>query len=320
MKAVLNKIKNTNSYLYLLIKVAAFLLLAFVFDFLLGAVFRHFYFRQSSGWEYSTKYSVEDTRADILIFGASRAQQQYNPLFFEERLKQTTYNAGRDGEPIFYHYGVLKGVLKRYTPKVIILDVENGIFKQAESSYDRLSVLLPFYYEHPEMRRVIEMRGPFEKLKLTSQIYPYNSMLFKIAIGNTAFNKKRKEDINGYLPLNNTLNEPIRTVDFTKPYLIDSNKLNVYRSFINDCLQANVKLYIVCSPYFINAVGIDSSMKIAKTIAAESKIDVIDFSKNQTFLSNSKLFDDTVHVNTTGAKLFTNQLIDSIIAREQKNL
>jgi len=318
MKTALKNIKNSNSYLYLFIKIVAFLLLAFIFDYLLGAVFRHFYFKQTSGWEYSTKYSIEDTKADILIFGASRAQQQYNPLFFEERLKQTAYNVGRDGESIFYHYGILKAVLKRYSPKTIILDVENGIFKQAESSYDRLSVLLPFYYDHLELRSVIEMRGHFEKFKLKSQIYPYNSLLFKIAIGNTEYNKKRKEDINGYLPLTNSLNEPIRTVDFTKPYIIDSNKLNVYRSFINDCLAADVKLYIVCSPYFINAIGVDSSMKIAKAIAAENKIDVIDFSKNQTFLSNSKLFDDTVHVNATGAKLFTNQLIDSIILVDRR--
>lgn len=316
MEAALNHLKNTKGYLYLLIKIAAFLLLAFIFDFLIGAAFRHFYFKQTSGWEYSTKYSVEDTKADLLIFGASRAQQQYNPLYFKDRFKQTAYNVGRDGEPIFYHYGILKAVLKRYTPKTIILDVENGIFKQAESSYDRLSVLLPFYYGHPELRPIIEMRGPFEKVKLISQIYPYNSLLFKIAIGNTAYNKNRKEDINGYLPLTNVLNEPIRKVDLTKQYVIDSTKLNIYRSFIKDCHTANVKLYIVCSPYFINAIGVDSSMKIAKAVAAENKITVIDFSKNQTFLTNSKLFDDTVHVNTTGAKLFTNQLIDSIIARD----
>ena len=312
-----NKIKQQRGYQYLLIKLAVFLLLVFCCDFAIGKVFSYFYFRQTSGWEYRTKYSVEDTRADILIFGASRAQQQYNPVYFEERLHQSCYNVGRDGEPIFYYYGVLKAVLKRYTPKTIILDIENGVFAEAQSSYDRLSVLLPFYKTHPEMRRVIELKSPYEKLKLQSAIYPYNSLLFKTAIGNTDFNKKRNEDIQGYVPLTGELDEAIRTVDFTLGYQIDTNTINIYRSFINDCIVAKIQLYIVCSPYFINAKGADTSMVIAKKIAAEKQLTFIDFSRDSLFLSNSKLFDDTVHVNVSGSKIFSNNLIDSIVARNK---
>ena len=98
---------SDNNNRYLLLKIAAFGVLAFVIDFIVGGILSHFYLKQKSGWEYKTKYSIEETKADILIFGASRAQQQYNPLFFEERLYQSSYNVGRDGEPIFYHYGVL---------------------------------------------------------------------------------------------------------------------------------------------------------------------------------------------------------------------
>jgi hypothetical protein len=311
-------IKQKRGYQYLLIKLLAFLLLAFGCDFAIGKVFSYFYFKQTSGWEYRTKYSVEDTKAEILIFGASRAQQQYNPVYFEERLHQSSYNVGRDGEPIFYYYGVLKAVLKRYTPKTIILDIENGVFTEAQSSYDRLSVLLPFYKTHPEMRPVIELKSPYEKLKLQSAIYPYNSLLFKTAIGNTAFNKKRNEDIQGYVPLTGALDEAIRQVDFTHGYAVDTNKINIYRSFINDCIAANVRLYIVCSPYFINAKGVDTSMVIAKKIAAEKGVTFIDFSRDSLFLNNSKLFDDTVHVNIAGSKIFTNSLIDSIVVRNKE--
>src|SRR6187399_2535876 len=135
MKNWLNNIYLTKGYKYLLLKLAFFLLIVFFSDLVVGKLFKYFYFKQSSGWEYRTKYSIEDTKADILIFGASRAQQQYNPVYFEERLNQTCYNVGRDGEPIFYFYAVLKGVLKRYTPKTIILDVENKVFTSSQSSY-----------------------------------------------------------------------------------------------------------------------------------------------------------------------------------------
>src|SRR3954453_24206010 len=92
IKRMLKNIIDTKGYKYFLFNVAAFLLMAFILDFIVGSVFKYMYNKQSSGWEYRTKYSVEDTKADILIFGASRAQQQYNPLFFEERLKKTCYN------------------------------------------------------------------------------------------------------------------------------------------------------------------------------------------------------------------------------------
>lgn len=315
MKNVFNDIYLAKGYKYLVLKIVIFISIAFIADLIIGKVFNYFYFKQSSGWEYRTKYSIEDTKENILIFGASRAQQQYNPVYFEERLHQSAYNVGRDGEPIFYYYSVLQAVLARYAPKIIILDIENGVFRKSQDSYDRLSVLLPYYKSHPELRSIIELRSSFEKWKLLSHIYPYNSLLFKIAIGNTKFNKKRNEDILGYVPLSGSLDEPIRTVDLSEKYDIDSNKVNFFKLFIEDCNKAKVKLYIVCSPYFFKPVGADQSMVLAKEIAGRKKIDFMDFSKDETFLNNPKLFDDTVHVNMEGSKTFSNKVIDSIILK-----
>ena len=181
---------NKKNYRHLLLKALLFLMLVIAADFITGSVLKHFYFRQSSGWEYRTKYSIEDTKAEVLIFGASRAQQQYNPLFIEDNLHQTCYNVGRDGMPLFYHYAVLQAVLKRYTPKMIILDCEYGALRDGSSSYERISCLLPYYNDHPEMRPVIELRGSFEKYKFFSKIYPYNSLILKIGVGNLESNKK----------------------------------------------------------------------------------------------------------------------------------
>ena len=318
MAIVFKNITATKGYQYLIFKIAVFMLLVFFADFLFGGIFHYYYIKQSSGWEYRTRYSIEETRAEVLIFGASRAQQQYNPDYFEKKLGLTSYNVGRDGEPVFYYFSLLNGILKRYTPKIIILDVENNVFKESQDSYDRLSILLPYYSTHPEMRAVIELKSPLEKLKLQSRLYPFNSMLFKIAIGNTEYNKRRFEDIKGYVPLNRALDEGIRIVDFSKiSYPIDTNKVNCYRSFIKDCIEANVKLYLVCSPYFSRTIGEDTSMAIAKKVAAENKIDFLDYSKDKIFLSNSKLFDDTIHVNSTGSAIFSNRLADTLLFKSK---
>ncbi len=299
------KKNNKKNYRHLLLKALLFLMLVAVADFITGSVLKYFYFRQSSGWEYRTKYSIEDTKAEVLIFGASRAQQQYNPLYIEDSLQQTCYNVGRDGTSFFYHYALLQSVLKRYTPKMIILDCEYGALKYSESSYDRLSSLLPFYDTHPEMRRIIELRGPYEKYKLLSKIYPYNSFIFKIAIGNLESNKKRHEDIKGYVELTHRLNEPKRTVDYTIPYPLDTIKVNMLLSFIDECKTKNIKLFLVCSPYYLNTIGNDQSFALTKKIADEKNIDFFDYSKDSLFLNNPMLFDDTVHLNSSGSKIFS---------------
>ena len=74
---------------------------------------------------------------------------------------------------------------------------------------------------------------------------------------------------------------------------------------------------LFCSPYFINAIGADASMVSAKAIAKEKNIDFIDFAKDEFFLNNSKLFDDTVHVNMAGSKIFSNRVIDSILVKSK---
>ncbi len=317
MRKLVNNIISKKGYSFLLFKIGIFLTIAYISDYALGSTFQYLYSKQKSGWEFRTKYSVEDTKADILIFGASRAQQQYNPIYFEDRLQKSCYNVGRDGESIFYYYGVLQGVLKRYHPKLILLDIENGLFAESQSSYDRLSTLLPFYKNHPEMRSLIELRSPFEKFKLYSRVYPFNSLIFKMAIGNTELSSKKNEDIKGYLPLTGSLNEKIRDVNLSKTYSVDTNKVKMYNYFINACQEANVKLYIICSPYFYNSIGIDTSMSIAKNIASQKNIVFFDFSKDQFFLNRSNLFDDTVHVNVTGSKIFSNKVIDSIIENDK---
>ena len=58
--------------------------------------------------------------------------------------------------------------------------------------------------------------------------------------------------------------------------------------------------------------------RAAKEIARENNIDFVDFSKDEDFLNNSGLFDDTIHVNVAGSKIFSNKLIDTIISKRTK--
>jgi hypothetical protein len=284
----------------------------FIFDFSIGNILSYLYFKQESGLQYRTTYSIEKTKADLLIFGSSRANHHYHPDVFEKKLHLSYYNVGRDGNFIFYHYAVLKGILKRYSPKIVILDIVQGEFQLDPNSYDRLSSLLPYYRTHPEMHSIIELRNKYEKLKLLSSIYPYNSSIFTILAGNAEFNKKRKSDIKGYVPVLKTWHNSIQMDYNPVKYKIDSIKVKAYESFIQNCIHSKVKLYIVCSPYFIKSNHTDYSIILAQGIAKKYNIKFWDFSKDSIFINNPKLFGDITHLNDDGAKIFSTKITDNI--------
>jgi hypothetical protein len=305
------KIKK-NPYRYFLFKLAIFFVLVFVIDFSIGNILRYFYFKQESGLQFRTSYSIEKTTADVLIFGSSRANHHYDPNVFEKRFNLTYYNVGRDGNYMLYHTAVLKGVLKRYSPKIVILDLNGREFQKKDNGFDYLSSLLPYYKAHPEMRSIIELKSRFEKVKMLSFIYPYNSSMFTIAVGNTEFNKKRRGDIQGYVPLTKVWNGTIQIDSSWTNYEIDSIKVKAYETFIKNCIQSKVELYIVCSPYYIKFNHSDISVKLGQEIAKRNSIEFFDYSNDTTFTNNSKLFADKAHLNETGAKVFSNLLINSI--------
>jgi hypothetical protein len=308
------KIKIRKSpYRYFFFRLLIFIIVVALLDYAIGSTLEYFYFRQTSGVLYRTNYSIEKTRSDILIFGTSRAGHDYRPDIFQKRLNLSCYDVGRDASYIYYEYAVLKAILKRYTPKMIILDFLNGEFKTDRDSYDRLQSLLPYYKSHPEMRPMIELKSPYERIKLLSKIYPYNSAIFAIAAGNSEFNKKRSGDFDGYVPLYKVWSDPIKDADSAwTNYPVDSMKIKIYEEFITDCIQAKVKLYIVCSPYFVNSKEMDYSIIKGMGIAKKYNISFYDFSRDSKFLANSRFFADEIHLNDDGATVFSNLLIDKM--------
>ena len=318
--AAMNNIKESKHFPFLY-KLMIFIITLLILDYSTGSLLEYFYKRQQSGLLYRTTYSIDSTKAEILIFGSSRANHHYDPAIFEKRLHESCYNTGRDGQTIFYNYAVLRGVLKRYSPKMIILDFSREEFLKNQEAYDKLSALLPYYDSNPEMRSVIQLKSPFEKYKLIfSKVYPYNSLIFSIAIGASDFNKSREDgmDENGYVPLTEISKQAIATDSLYEKFVLDYTKIQYFQSFIRDCINSNIKLYIVSSPVFIKYTFKDPSVDIARGIAKKFDIPFYDFSGDSLFLSDPGLFADAAHLNDKGAALNSNKVIDSIIQHERQ--
>ena len=157
-----------------------------------------------------------------------------------------------------------------------------------------MSTLYPFYRSHPETRSIIDLKGPFERIKFYSRIYPYNSLLFNIAAGNTNFKKDNAEFKNGFKPLTNSLSGPAPVIHSAENYSLDNNKVAYFERFIRLCKSKNIDLWVVYSPTYLISGEAEQSVKKAMETAAIYKIPFLNFSHDTEFLKDPALFHDSI--------------------------
>lgn len=307
-----NRIKK-NSWLYFIAKLMLLVVIVFLLDFSIGHMLRYFYFKQECGRQYRATYAIEKTTADVLVFGSSRAYFHYVPDVIENKLNLTCYNTGSPGQFLLYNYATLKAILKRYSPKVIILDITPAELRVERDSYDRLAFLLPFYNKHEEIRSIVNLRSPLERFKLLSSIYAFNSSCLMIAGGNTEYFKKIAGDTKGYKPLPKVWDQPIESKK-SVPYKIDSLKIDFYKAFIDACHRSGTKLFVVCSPLYEIYDKTEWTISIVEEIAKKKDTRFINFTNDTTFTNHADIFADPYHLNAKGSELFTKILMDKIKA------
>jgi hypothetical protein len=285
--------------------------IVFILDLVIGKTLRYYYFKETSGLHFRTTFSIDSTTAQVLIFGASRSSHHYVTELFKQKLSMGCYNCGRDGNSILYSYAIFKAATKRYNPIILIFDVNPNELNYELRSYDRLSSLLPYYKTHPEIRSIIKFKSSFEKYKMLSNIYPYNSSLLAIAIGNLELNKKRKDDSSGYIPLYNIIEDTIlHNLNPVENYL-DTNKVNAVTDIIQYCSKNNIRLVFVQSPLYAK-VSNTLSTEYFKKLAKESNVIFWNFSNEPEFVKKPDFFQDMYHMNDKGAIYFSDILIQKI--------
>jgi hypothetical protein len=282
-------------------------------DQIIGRILRHLYFSQTSGLYYRTTYSIDSTKADILVFGSSRASHHYVPEIFEETLNLEFYNTGRDGNFLLFNYATFKAVINRYSPGIVIFDINPDELAKNEQDYERLSSLLPYYRDHPEIRSIVELKSPYEKYKLLSEIYPFNSSLLTIIIGNLEVNRDRKGDRKGYVPLTGLMQDTVfHKLSFQEGGL-DINKIKSIKDIIRYCDSNDIALFFIQSPIYAQ-VGNTLSLGYLAKVTRESNVIFWDLSDHPDILSKPEFFQDQDHLNDTGAAYFSEMVVNRISA------
>lgn len=307
------------------IRIFCFLFIVVITDQLAGYLMRKLYFTQRTGQTASLNYSLYECKADILIFGNSRAQHHYDPRIISDSLQMSCYNAGIDGgHSILLPYAQIEIILKRYTPKIIIVEFNPSAMIFNALDYEKLSVLLPYYETNPELHPLILMKSPWEKMKILSAIYPFNSAIINLIRFNTNIDAYRKWDYNGFVPIKNKqLNEGMirETSYYASQSKAAPDKLKALEDIVQLCKDKNVKLYFINSPYFHEAQYKPQTPTITGNqvfeIFSQNKTNFIDYSVDPAFIGNLSLFADKVHLNENGATKYS-QIIGGLLKNKPK--
>lgn len=217
--------------------VLVLLVVVIAFDQVGGYILHHMYFSAKSGPFAETTFTFTKMDQDGIILGSSRGRRNYNPNLLADSLGISVYNAGHDGQTIFYEQSIIRMALARYSPKLVIIDLNPEEMYYREVHYDRLNVLAPYFKDYPEVRSIYLLKGirdgtgegddffvkpakrsdnswdnfwfrlhsmeewvlPLnaERFKMFSAVYPYNSTVLDIL---TALFKNRKSE-SGFKPL-----------------------------------------------------------------------------------------------------------------------
>lgn len=155
---------------------------------------------------------------------------------------------------------------------------------------------------------MVNKRSPFERLKHLSSIYPFNSLVFQIIMGNLEMNKDRKPHENGYIPFrgSNIIN-PLDTVN-TPDRPIDTFKTEILKDLMLTCKEKEIHLVLIYSPTY-NIVERNTYHKVLDAICEENDIEYLDFSNVHEILINPEFFFDRTHLNDDGARHFSGLVV-----------
>ncbi len=262
-----------------------------------------------------TDYTMKSVSDDILIFGSSRGRHHYVPSMLEDSLKMSTYNVGRDGYFLSYQCCAIDAVMKRYTPKLIIWEMNtNGLLKEQS---DPITALHPYYYQYDMMREtILKKEGEITKYKMHSNIYRYNNVAFIMFIRHILSNEPVKDDMKGYTPLHITIkgNDTIIQKEKLIVDTLDAFKVEIFKKTLEKIKQKNINVLIVDSPIYTieNPERNKLSEQLVKSLCQENDIPYLDYRYMEFFQQSPQLFKDILHLNHDGAIIYTDTIIKKI--------
>ena len=295
-----------------ILKAVIFVLLFCVIDAVSGVLIDHFYFQQNR----KLTYALEQCDEDILLFGSSRTQHHFNTKIIADNSGVSVYNLGSGGQNIFYHYAILKSILARQTPQIIVLHIETIDIYITPATWDKekLSVFYPYCKRNEQVHEIINLRSNYEPYKLFSNLYRYNSVLASIAMLKIFYNDTEVAFQNGgyvSIPEENLYKGTFSAVENEFVQEIDPLKIEYINKFISLCKTNNIECVLVISPWFADFSTNRDFVDTVRELSLSYSIPFLNYINDEEFMK-ADYFKDQKHLNGKGADIFSRKFVSDI--------
>lgn len=254
-------------------------------------------------------YIAEQTTDSILVFGSSRAREQYIPEIIGDTLNQTCFNCGYNGMGIIFHYGRWKVISQRYCPRLIIYDVLPVLDLNIRDDNEIFINPLRAYYDVPGVDSIFWKVDPNEKWQMLSRTYQYHSVLLNY------FRDYRNPTPLGtgfHTEGNRKITDKLMKFTEKTDYQIDSTKVYFMEKFIQET-KGKTTLIFVASPrigYHDCGNAFDPIIELCK----KYNVLFLNHYTDPLFVNNREYFADQTHLNETGATLWSKTIASEIKA------
>jgi hypothetical protein len=294
------------------------ILLLIAIDIIVGYTFQFLLNHIKDGRYFKLNYSYYESNEDIIIIGSSRAEMDYNPNQIHKETGLSCWNAGRGGQGLIYFYSLETEILDRYTPKLIILNVDPNMLS-GDLEYDKAAILRPFAKKNSLLANLMIEKDLWEKLKLRSYMYSYNSSIFYLVRPLFQKDKDGKKADKGWKPKYGKIPESqlkaLEWVKKEKPKLenieLNPRKIAIFNKMVELAEQKKCNLVFAIPPDFDFQV-ITPTLKYVEKMSKNKNIPIFNFRSDHELIDNISNFSDLSHLNYVGANKFSKKLAENI--------
>lgn len=262
-------------------------------------------------------------KADMVVYGSSRAWVDISPKILKDSLQLETYNLGMDGHNFWLQYLRHLEYLKHNNkPSHILLAVDFNSLQKREDLY-LYEQFLPYMLWNNNLKEFTKSYNGFHYLDYDLPLIRYagNSSIIKNALS-LGFSKDvpKAYRTKGYKGIKKTWsNELTLAKSKMEKYKIqiDSTSVTLFSQFLQECKDNNIKVSLVYTPEHIEGQKFIENKDIVSNLYKEyaEKFDLIylDYSKDS-ICSNKEYFYNATHLNKKGSEVFTEKLASDLKA------
>ena len=306
-------------------RIACFFAIVVVLIFVMNAMITSGLRRlRTSAFGASNQIMEGKVNAQIVVSGSSRALAHYDPRRIEAVTGRTAFNLGRNGAQTDMQVAFLKAYLAHNRkPEIVVHNLDAFTFVTTREVFDPVEYT-PYLYDRDLYSALGKINPNIWKSRyLPLYGYVVEDMNFTWVRGLKGFwGWSPPEDyFLGFNPRSKKWTDDFEHMKANNPngvrFDIEPAGIQVVEDLIQVCRQGGIQLILVYSPEYIEMQSLTSNRAqvfgLFHELADRSDVPLWDYS-DWKYAGNQDLFQNSQHLNATGAAFFSDDLANRLKA------